>query len=63
MNEHDEKEYNDIDSLAAYLHSGKAQEEASAGERAEMGLPPEPEGSVGGSLKVFFSLSADERDK
>ncbi|MBR5088669.1 MAG: endolytic transglycosylase MltG, partial [Ruminiclostridium sp.] len=63
MNEHDEKEYNDIDSLAAYLHSGKAQEEASAGERAEMGLPPEPEGSVGGNELegVLFSIGGRKR--
>ena len=41
MNDNEEKEYNDIESLAAYLHSGKMQAFKAAEERAEKGLPPE----------------------
>ncbi|MCR4780868.1 MAG: endolytic transglycosylase MltG [Ruminiclostridium sp.] len=46
MDENEEKEYNDIASLAAYLHSDKMQAFKAAEERAEKGLPPledEPE--------------------
>jgi len=41
LNDNEEKEYNDIESLAAYLHSGKMQAFKAAEERAEKGLPPE----------------------
>lgn len=39
-NDSEEKEYNDIESLAAYLHSDKMQSFKAAEERAEKGLPP-----------------------
>lgn len=40
-NKNDEKEYNDIGSLAAYLHSGKMQAFKAAEERAESGSDPD----------------------
>ncbi len=46
MDENEEKEYNDIESLSAYLHSGKMQALKAAEERAEMGLPPEPDSEI-----------------
>lgn len=67
MNEHnegmEEKEYNDIESLAAYLHSGKMQEIKAAEERAGMGLPPEPSGSesVNGLESVLFTAEGIRR--
>lgn len=64
MNENEEKEYNDIESLAAYLHSGKMQALKAAEERAEMGLPPEPEANTGdgGELEsVLFTLEGKRR--
>jgi UPF0755 protein len=62
-NKMEEKEYNDIESLAAFLHSGKMQEEKSAGERLEMGLSPEPEETRGGSEleSVLFSIEGRNR--
>ncbi|MBO6230829.1 MAG: endolytic transglycosylase MltG [Ruminiclostridium sp.] len=63
MNKAEETEYNDIESLAAFLHSGKMQEERSAGEREEMGLPPESE-EVRGSSElegVLFSIEGRNR--
>ena len=39
-NKNEEKEYNDIGSLAAYLHSDKMQAFKAAEKRSEMGLPP-----------------------
>lgn len=63
MNDNEEKEYNDIESLAAYLHSGKMQEQRSAEERAEMGLPPESDGNEGGSdlESVLFTIEGKNR--
>ena len=63
MNDNEEKEYNDIESLAAYLHSGKMQEQKSAEERAEMGLPPESDDTrSGGDLEsVLFSVKGRNR--
>ena len=63
MDEHEKMEYNDIESLAAYLHSGKKQEERAAEERSEMGLPPEPaENGSGNELEgVLFSIEGRNR--
>ncbi|MBQ9383626.1 MAG: endolytic transglycosylase MltG [Ruminiclostridium sp.] len=61
--ENEEKEYNDIESLAAYLHSGKMQALKAAEERAEMGLPPEPENEVGGSNDLEGVLFTREGKK
>ena len=46
MNDNEEREYNDIESLAAYLHSEKMQTFKAAEERAEKGLPPVEETPV-----------------
>ncbi len=43
MSENENKEYDDIESLAAYLHSSKMQAFKAAEERAEKGLPPAEE--------------------
>ena len=59
----EEKEYNDIESLAAYLHSGKMQALKAAEERAEMGLPPEPENELGGSNDLEGVLFTHEGKK
>ena len=40
-NKNEDKEYNDIGSLAAYLHSDKMQAFKAAEKRSEMGLPPD----------------------
>ena len=40
-NKNEEQEYNDIGSLAAYLHSGKMQAFKAAEERAESGSDPD----------------------
>lgn len=59
-----EKEYNDIESLAAYLHSEKMQAFKAAEERAEKGLPPEPDARTGdgGELEsVLFSVEGKRR--
>ena len=64
MDEKDEKEYNDIASLSAYLHSGKMQALKAAEERAELGLPPEQDeqDSDGGELEgVLFTLGGKKR--
>lgn len=57
MNENEEKEYNDIESLAAYLHSDKMQALKAAEERAEKGLPPldEATGSSNSTNDVLFT--------
>ena len=63
MNENEEKEYNDIESLAAYLHSGKMQAFKAAEERAEKGLPPieETENKTDDLAGVLFT--SDGRKK
>ena len=62
-NKNEETEYNDIESLAAYLHSGKMQEIKAAEERAEMGLPPEPEDTAGGSELEGVLFTAEGRKR
>ncbi len=65
MDENEEKEYNDIESLAAYLHSGKMQAMKAAEERAELGLPEDneetdiPEDDLEG---VLFTLGRKKKD-
>ncbi len=55
MNENEEKEYNDIESLAAYLHSDKMQALKAAEERAEKGLPPLEETAGSKNSDVLFT--------
>lgn len=61
MDEHEEKEYNDIESLAAYLHSGKMQELDEDGELSAAGQ--KPDGHRGGSdlESVLFTKEGNNR--
>lgn len=65
MDENEEKEYNDIESLAAYLHSGKMQAMKAAEERAELGLPSETENDTENGEKslgdVLFSPARNKK--